>query len=348
MQPLQPSAYAPYRDPRDYILSWTDVIWVDLAIGRLVEHYGPEVKVHTAYGETYDFDSVIANSVQKFSAFPNAGAGLGEDVIWEQRGAGGFISSHRLLKAGTHTGYSGYGAPTNRSFMSRSIAHCLVQDNLIVEEWLVRDEYAILEALGLDPYAAAAALARRSPVTGRTMSAAPDGGAFAGRIANPAAQGISGLRPPRHAALCEMVAAYFQDVWNRRRFDLAKRYVSERIVCHTVRMRRVQTLMPYQMEIIDLLATFPDGDVEIRDIVVNESPELGTRIAVFWVLRGTYSGVPTYGPLTDSTVHILGASHLEVQDGKILREWRLFDEIAVMAQIIAARSKSLSIRDAEG
>ena len=35
MEPLQPSAYAPYRDPRDYILSWTDTIWIDRAIGRL-------------------------------------------------------------------------------------------------------------------------------------------------------------------------------------------------------------------------------------------------------------------------------------------------------------------------
>lgn len=343
MQSLQPSAYAPYRDPRDYILSWTDDIWVNLAIGRLGDHYGPEVKVHTAYGESYGFNTVIANSVQKFSGFPNAGAGFGEDVIWEQRGPNGFISSHRLLKTGTNSGYSGYGPPTGRSFVARSIAHCLVQDNLIIEEWLVRDEYAILEALGLDPHAAAAALARRSPVTGQAMTAAPDGGAFAGRICDPAARGVSGPRPLSHAASCEMVAAYFKDVWNGRRFDLAKRYVSERVVCHGVRMRRVQTLVPYQMEIIDLLATFPDGEVEIRDIAVIESAELGTRVAVFWVLRGTYCGVPTYGPLTDSRVHILGASHFELQDGKILREWRLFDEIAVMSQIIAARGDTLSI-----
>ena len=337
MQPLQPSAYAPYQDPRDYILSWTDVIWIDLAIGRLAEHYGPDVKVHTAYGETYGFDVVIANSVQKFSAFPNAGAGLGEDVIWEQRGPNGFISSHRLLKAGTHSGYSGYGAPTGRSFLSRSFAHCLVQDNLIVEEWLVRDEYAILEALGLDPYEAASALARCSPVTGHPVVAAPEGGAFAGRVADPAAHGMSGARPARHQAVCAMVTAYFEEVWNRRRFDLAQRYVSTRVACHGLRMRRVQTLVPYQQAIIDLLATFPDGRVEVRDIVVNESVELGTRVAVFWVLRGHYSGVPTYGAVTGSPVHILGVSQMEVHDGKILREWRLYDEIAVMAQIIAAR-----------
>ena len=333
MQPLNPAAYAPYRDPRDYILSWTDVIWVDLAIGRLAEHYGPDVLVHTAYGESYGFDAVIANSVQKFSAFPDAGAGLGEDVIWEQRGPAGFISSHRLLKTGTQTGFSPYGPPTGRSFVSRSIAHCLVQDNRIVEEWLVRDEIAILDALGFDPATMASALARRSPVTGQPMAVPLEGGAFAGRIADPAACGISGERPAQHGALCARIQAYFEEVWNRRRFDLAARYVHPRIVCLTVRMRRVQTLQPYQMAIIDLLATFPDGKVEVRDIVVNESAELGTRVAVFWVLRGHYSGVPTYGPVTDGPVQVLGASHFELHEDKILREWRLYDELSILAQI---------------
>ena len=338
METLSPAAYAPYRDPRDYILSWTDVIWVDLAIGRLSEHYGPDVRVHTAYGETYGFDAVIANSVQKFSATPDAGAGLGEDVIWEQRGPNGFISSHRLLKVGTQTGFSAYGPPTGRGFVSRSIAHCLVQDNRIVEEWLVRDEFAILEALGLDPAVLAAGLARRSPVTGLPMSVPLEGGAFAGRIADPARLGVSGQRPPRHAEICGMIEAHFADIWNRRRFDLAHRTVHPRVVLLTVRMRRVQTIQPFQMSIIDLLATFPDGEIELRDIVVNESAELGTRVAVFWVLRGHYAGVPTYGPVTGSSVQVLGASHFELLDGKILREWRLYDELSILAQITAARS----------
>ncbi len=338
MEPLQPAAYAPYRDPRDYILTWTDVIWVDRAIGRLAEHYAPDVKVHTAYGETYGFDTVIANSVQKFSAAPDAGAGMGEDVVWEQRGAGGFISSHRLLKIGTQTGFSSYGPPSGLGFVSRSIAHCLVQDNRVTEEWVVRDEFAVLRALQLEPEAIAAALARRSPVTNRRLTAGPDGGAFAGRIADPGRHGVSGARPPRHAEACALIAGYFAELWNGRRFDLTSRYVHERIVCHTVRMRRVQNLTPYQLDIIDLLATVPDGQVELRDLVVNESAELGTRVAAVWVLRGTYSGVPTYGPVTDSPVHVLGISHFELHEGRILREWRLFDELAVLAQIMAARS----------
>ena len=33
--PLLAEAYAPYRSPRDYILSWTDVIWIEKALGRI-------------------------------------------------------------------------------------------------------------------------------------------------------------------------------------------------------------------------------------------------------------------------------------------------------------------------
>ena len=334
---LLASAYAPYRDPRDYILSWTDAIWIDRGLGRLTEHYDKRVKVHTAYGETYDWDYVVSNSLQKFAAFPNGGGGHGEDVIWEQRGRNGFISSHRVFKSGTHTGFWTYGPPTGRDWVSRTVAHCLVQDNQILEEWLVRDEWAVLEHLGLDPYKVAAELAMASPVLGGGMQAGADVGAFAGRIADPAREGVSGRRPGRHEAECAMVQGLFEEVWNQRLFNRVTAYVDRQIVCNSVRLRRVQGIDPYQIELINLLASFPDFRVEVRDIAVLDGPELGLRIAVIWVLRGTYSGVPTYGPITRTPVNVLGASHFEMRDGKVLREWRLVDEIAVLAQIHAGR-----------
>jgi len=334
MPPLLPEAYAPYRDPRDYILSWTDVIWIERGIGRLGEHYAEDIKVHTAYGETYDFDTVISNSVQKFAAFPNGGGGHGEDVVWEQRGPNGFISSHRVLKTGTHSGFWTYGAPTGKDWISRTVAHCLVQDNRIVEEWLVRDEFAVLEHLGLDPYKIAADMAGASPVTGESLTPGADVGAFAGRVADPVVAGVSGPRPARFAAECAVIAEMFETVWNKRRFDLAGRYCHDGVVCHTVRMRRVQSLDAYKVEIINLLASFPDARIELRDIAVNDSSDLGLRIATIWALRGTYCGVPTYGPITRTPVNILGSSHFELRDGRVLREFRIYDEVAAIAQII--------------
>ena len=339
---LLASAYAPYRDPRDYILSWTDAIWIDRGLGRLTEHYDKRVRVHTAYGETYDWDYVVSNSLQKFAAFPNGGGGHGEDVIWEQRGRNGFISSHRVFKSGTHTGFWTYGPPTGRSWVSRTVAHCLVQDNQVLEEWLVRDEWAVLEQLGLDPYKIAAELAMASPVLGAGMAAGSDRGAFEGRVDDPVRRGVSGPRPGRHEAECAMVLSMFEEVWNQRLFNRVPLYFDRQIVCHSLRMKRVQGIDPYQIELIDLLASFPDCRVEVRDIAVLDGPELGLRIAVIWVLRGTYAGVPTYGPITRTPVNVLGASHFEMRDGKVLREWRLVDEIAVLAQIHAGRVATAS------
>ena len=335
--PLSPEAYAPYRDPRDYILSWTDAIWVDRGLGRLHEHYAQDVKVHTAYGETYDFNAVMTNSLQKFAAFPNGGGGSGEDVVWEARGTGGFISSHRVFKSGTNTGFWTYGPPTGRDWVSRTIAHCLVQGGKVVEEWLVRDEYAVLEHLGLEPERIALQLADSSPVVGGRLPSGDDAAAFAGRIADPFTRGISGPRAPTHRREWELVRGLFEEVWNARLFNRVPDYVSTQVVCHTVRLKRVQNIEPYQVELINLLATFPDYTVEIRDFAVLDTSENGLRVAVVWLLRGTYSGVPTYGPLTHSKVHVLGVSHMEIKDGKVLREWRLFDEVAIMAQIARAR-----------
>ena len=63
-------------------------------------------------------------------------------------------------------------------------------------------------------------------------------------------------------------------------------------------------------------------------------------IAVIWLLRGRYGGIPFYGPVNNAPVTILGASHFEIQNGRLLREWRVFDEIAVMAQILRHSGRS--------
>ena len=334
---LDAAAYAPYRDPRDYILSWTDAIWIDRGLGRLTEHYAKDVKVHTAYGETYDWDFVVNNSLQKFAAFPNGGGGHGEDVIWESRGRNSFISSHRVLKTGTHTGFWTYGPPTGKSWVSRTVAHCLVTDNKVSEEWLVRDEWIVLEHLGLDPYKVAADLADASPVLGRAMTVDGDKGAFAGHIKNAAVHGVSGNRPDRNGRECAAVQGIFDEVWNQRLFNRVSLYFDRQIVCHSTRLRRVQGIDPYQVELLNLLASFPDFKVEVRDIAVLDGPENGLRIAVVWLLRGTYCGVPTYGPITRTPVNVLGVSHFEMKDGKVLREFRIVDEIAILAQIHAGR-----------
>ncbi len=330
---LSPTTYAPYRDPREYITSWTDRIWIKRGLGRIHDHYAPEVKVHTCYGETYDLKNVIGNSIQRMVAFPNRGGGH-DDVVWESRGANAFISAHRVLNNATHSGPWTYGPATHRDWVNRSMAHCLVRDNKVVEEWVVRDEFAVLQGLGMDPYVVAAELSERSPVLGATMQADTNAGPFAGSITNPVERGISGERPKRYVSECQMIVDYFEQVWNGRNFDKVADYCDDTIVCQTVRMRRVMQIANFQMEIMRLLAAFPDGIMEVRDLVVHDSADLGMRIGVIWLMRGTYGGAPVYGRVNCAPVNILGSSHFELRNGKIIREYRIFDEISVIAQII--------------
>ena len=49
-----------------------------------------------------------------------------------------------MLNNATHLGPWTYGPPTGRNWVNRGMAHCLVQDNKVVEEWVVRDEFAVL------------------------------------------------------------------------------------------------------------------------------------------------------------------------------------------------------------
>lgn len=333
LKDMSPSAYSPYRDPREYITSWTDRIWIKRGLGQIHDHYAPDVKVHTCYGETYGMQNVIGNSIQRMVAFPNRGGGH-DDVIWESRGKNGFVSAHRVLNNATHSGPWTYGPATNKDWINRGMAHCVVQDNKVVEEWVIRDEFSVLQGLGMDPYVVAAELAERSPVLGEAMKSDAEAAPFAGHIDNPVVRGISGARPKRYEKECQMIVDFFEEVWNRRNFDKVNDFCDGTIVCQTVRMRRVMEIANFQMEIMRLLAAFPDGIMEVRDLVVHESTDLGMRIGVIWLMRGTYSGAPVYGSANRAPVNILGSSHFELRNGKIIREYRIYDEIAVIGQII--------------
>ncbi|CAE6867383.1 hypothetical protein R75465_08053 [Paraburkholderia aspalathi] len=329
---VKPAAYAPYRNPREYITAWTDRIWIKRAVGDLPLHYSPEVQVHNAYGETYGITDTIGNSIQKIAAFPNI-AWIHDDVIWEKRGESGFVSSHRTLFTATHLGHGTYGLPTGKNVMNRIVALCNVHDNLITEEWVVRDEFSVLQGLGVDPYKVAARLAESTPVLRQPLKPPGDAKAFSMQIVDPVRAGVSGARPPHYDAACELVQEMIEQVWNQRRFHLVTKYFDETIACHTVRMRCILQHAPYQLDIMSMLAPFPDARMHIRDFAVHESPDLGLRVSALWVLRGTYSGTGAYGLVNNAPVAILGASHFELRDGKIIREYRIFDEVAVIAQI---------------
>ncbi|MCU1406435.1 MAG: hypothetical protein JWQ43_2738 [Glaciihabitans sp.] len=324
---LDPRAYAPYPTPEEYILDWTDRIWADAGIGAIPGMYVDDVIVRGAYGTSIGVDPVVRGSLAKKSAFPDR-IGVGEDVVWEERGESRFISYHRVLHTGGQGEVWSYGAPTGHSAVSRNLPVCLIEDGLIVEEWVARDEWAVVAGLGHDPIAVAAA----------ARVVLPEGGLFARPApTDPVTEGESGPRPDTHRSEAEFVRDLFNTIYGARRFDQVSSFYGRDSILHTSRHNTVTRQRGIQNDALRFLAPFPDAVVEVRDIAVHSSPERGLRASVLWRLAGTYSGLPLYGPVTGQPVEIMGMSQFEIRGGKVTAEYRVFVEVAVLAQIISQR-----------
>jgi len=331
-------SFAPFESPEEYILSWTDLIWDDYGLGRLPEHYANDMVVHGAYGPIRGMETVLRGSLVKKSAFPNR-IGTAEDVICEERGQDAFISHHRVFHCGPQEGWSSYGPPTLNNSESRNIAICLVRNGLVEQEWVVRDEFRVVTTLGFDPEEVA-----------RTLAFTDEEGGLFGRSAptNAVATGESGPRPGSHADEAALINEFITEVWGQRHLERVPEFTQRDLFLETTRARIRTRAKNYQIDLNQMIAPFPDATVEVRDIAVSSAEEQGTRIGVLWRMAGTYDGAPIYGPLTNSPIEILGSSQFLLRKGKIIHEWRVFDEIAVLAQIAKARGDEPMLPSGKG
>ena len=98
----------------------------------------------------------------------------------------------------------------------------------------------------------------------------------------------------------------------------------------------------YQRDLLDLVAPFPDATFAVRDVQTNHAERYaGLRVAVLWQMKGAYRGATTFGPLTHEPVDLMGISQFLVQNGRIVREVRVYDQIGLRAQINGSRGDGL-------
>ncbi|MBB4683427.1 nuclear transport factor 2 family protein [Amycolatopsis jiangsuensis] len=316
--PLDPVAYRPYQDPDDFIREVTDRIWVQRDISYITDNYEPDSIVHGGLGTIAGRDGVIEGSLMRIAQVPQH-VGQAEDVIWETRGDDAFLSSHLVFSSDTHL-VGGVPVPIRQ----RTIANCLYRRGRMVEEWVVRDELASCLQRGLDPAEAARDMAFRG-YEGSMTAPAP---------ADVLAVGDSGPRADDFRPECEMVLEFIEEVWNARRLHKVTDYMPRDLFLHTVGDRTVIRPDGYQRDLLAQVAPFPDARFEVRDVQTNQAGRYGgLRIAVVWVMKGSYRGVADFGPLTGRPVDLMGISQFLVQQGRIVREVRVFDQLALRAQI---------------
>lgn len=322
---------ARFTDFPDYILGITKEIWEDRGIATLHRYYAPEIVVRSPAAVVVGNQGVIAATMATLAEFPDRTL-LGEDVIWSGSPEKGMLSSHRILSAATHLGAGVYGNPTGRKLTYRIIADCHAKDNQIDDEWLIRDQGAIVRQIGWQPADFARdqiARAGGPEVCSKPFTPAQDKpGAYHGR-------GNDNAWGARYAEiLSRIMAADFAAI--PASYDRAANLYLPGGVQGAGHADADRFWM-------GLRAAFPDAVFSIHHCVGRDDPHMPPRAALRWSLQGKHSGWGAFGAPSGAEVHIMGISHAEFgpwsgADGRggpgIRREYVLFDETAIWQQIV--------------
>jgi predicted ester cyclase len=318
-----------YVDIVDYIVRCTHKIWEEGGMGLLYTHYRHNALVHTAYGTTYSREAMLTASINFLSAFPGRRV-YADDVIWTGNDQDGFHTSHRVTTMGRNTGHSNFGPPTGRSVNFRVIANCLVKENCIVEEWLVRDGLAMVRQLGLDEHKVVDAMVAADEYAGVAPSYGPTE-RVRGQTAPP-------TLPPARSEPFDIetfVRGSQHEIWNWRAFNKIVDYYVPNYLCNTSSNRSIYGLGDFQAYVMAFIVAFPDAYFGIDHLYFLGDDERGYRVATRWSLTGTHDGPGVYGKPTGKPIHIMGITHHLIQNGKYVQEWTVFDELALLKQLRA-------------
>ena len=311
-----------YVDFPDYILKITKQIWEGKDVESIGKFYTDNIPVRSPFGITYGNKTVIEATYNTLKEFPNRQL-LGEDVIWNGNDDIGYHSSHRILSKGTHLGDGFYGKPTGKDIFYRVIADCACKDNQVYDEWIVRDQGAMVRQIGHSPKEFA-----------QIMIDKEGGVANAKKLFDKSEVKPSDYHPEdvrinsageKYSKILNSVFAENYDFsdYNRAssiywpgnklghgREDVAKFWNS---------LKSIFTKIKFSIEHVGYL----------------DEPNKNPRASIRWFLEGKHSNnSDDYGKKTNSKLFIMGINHVELNKDGIIREWVLFDEVAIWKQIL--------------
>ena len=326
-----------WQDVPHFIIGITKEIWEDREIGSLRHRYADGLIVRSPASVVIDNSNVIAATMATLAEFPDREL-LGEDVIWCDDADGAtatsdaFLSSHRLICTATHNRPGMYGEPTGRRVAYRILADCAIRDDAVYDEWLVRDQSAIVRQLGFDVIDWTRDLIRR------------EGGPDACVQPMTPANDVAGPYDRRGN----------DDEWGQLYADtITAIMAADMAVIPTRYDRAVNLHYPGGQDGLGwadadtfwmgLRAAFPDASFTIDHVIGRDDPLMPPRAAIRWSLHGKHSGWGRFGTPTGAEVYIMGMCHAEFGpfggggnwgDPTIRREYALIDETAIWKQIL--------------
>ena len=317
-----------YNDFPDFILKITKQIWEGKDVDSIGEFYTNDIPVISPFGITYGNKPVIEATYNTLKEFPDRQL-LGEDIIWNGDDENGYHSSHRILSKGTHLGEGSYGAPTGKKIYYRVIADCACRDNQVFDEWIVRDQGAMVRQIGYKPEEFAKIIIEKEGGFGKAK-----------KILNK-----SDLKPSDYHPLpvkinsagekySKILYKIFTEEYNFNDYDRAANiywpgnklgHGREDVAKFWNSLKNILSEIKFKIEHVGYL----------------DEPNRNPRASIRWSLDGIHSKDSVdFGKKTNSNLSIIGINHAELNSYGVSKEWVLFDEVAIWKQILMNKNEN--------
>lgn len=311
-----------FKDFPDYILGITQEIWEQRGLSTLHHYYSENIPVRSPGSMVMGNQHVIAATMATLAEFPDRQL-LGEDVIWSGTPEEGMLSSHRILTTATHLGDGVYGKASGKALKYRVIADCHAKNNQIDDEWLIRDQGAVVRQLGIEPKEYAADLI--------TQEGGPD------HCVQPFTPAIDIPGPYKGQGN--------EEEFGQKYADIIRRIMGAEISCIKSEYDRACQLeypggvSSHSWDSVErfwmgLRASFPNAKLTIDHQIGRQDPMMPPRAAIRFSLQGKHDGWGSFGKPTGADVYIMAAAHAEFGPYGLRREFVVFDETSIWKQIL--------------
>ena len=315
-----------YKNFPDYILKITKQIWEGKDVDSIGEFYTDNIPVRSPFGITYGNKPVIEATYNTLKEFPNRQL-LGEDVIWNGNDDKGYHSSHRILSKGTHLGEGFYGKPTGKDIYYRVIADCACKGNQVYDEWIVRDQGAMVRQIGYTPKEFAQIMIDKEGGLGKAKKL------FDKNDIKPSDYQPEKIKKDSAGQkYSEILSKVFEEDYDFNDYNRASSiYWPGNKIGHG--REDISKLWNSLKDI------FTDIKFTIEHVGYLDESDKNPRASIRWFLEGLHSNdSEDYGKKTNSKLFIMGINHVELNQDGIIREWVLFDEVAIWKQILMSNS----------
>ncbi|SDI81082.1 SnoaL-like polyketide cyclase [Salipiger marinus] len=306
---------AQWQDASAYLDTLTRDLWEGRRLDRTPDLMAPQVVSHGGLGWLQEPEVVGADLAARLAAFPDTRL-LAEDTLWHAPAENALMAAQRFHVITRHDGAGLYGPATGRDlgFLQMAERYCVA--GRVQEEWVLRDEAAILSRLGIGLEEGA----RWRLVTAPDRSDPP--------APRPAGQGNGNPWGQTLGDLIDRVMGGELSALDRQYDPAAELFLPG----------SVQGCGPREAEAfwIGLRAAFPSALFHVEHLMGAEDPLAPPRATLRWRLAGRHDGHGTFGMPTGAEVDILGMTHAEFGPDGLRREWTLYDTPGIWAQILRA------------